>query len=205
MTLSGVEEADYVKLLTHSGFDVVDAEDLYQHGFVEPKTSYTMSVVKKFVDTVSTKESPCGEYPKQTCTFHHFNNLVFKSYGCRTRFAPQSHDLSQNINPLCKESVDKTLIKNELQLDNIMKFSVSCVNKRACKQAKYAMTMDKKPIEKNVSEILIQLIDPIVEYDIDSISYDLQNLIGEIGGTLGLTLGLSGFSLIDPTNNFERP
>ena len=37
----------------------------------------------------------------------------------------------------------------------------------------------------------------MVEYHIDSISYDMQSLIGEIGGTLGLTIGLSFFSFAE--------
>ena len=37
--------------------------------------------------------------------------------------------------------------------------------------------------------------DPIVESTIESINYDLQSLISEVGGVLGLTLGLSGVSL----------
>jgi hypothetical protein len=44
--------------------------------------------------------------------------------------------------------------------------------------------------------IKVQYLDPIVEYNIDSINYDLQSMIGEVGGTLGLTLGLSGLSLV---------
>ncbi len=47
------------------------------------------------------------------------------------------------------------------------------------------------------TQVDILFTDPIVEYNINSISYDGQSLIGEIGGTLGLTLGLSGFSLVD--------
>jgi hypothetical protein len=57
--------------------------------------------------------------------------------------------------------------------------------------------MDTATGMTNTSEVFIQLADPIVEYNIDSISYDMQSLIGEVGGTLGLTLGLSIFSLVD--------
>ena len=44
------------------------------------------------------------------------------------------------------------------------------------------------------SRLHVNLSDPIVEYNIDAISYDLQSLVGEIGGTLGLTIGLSFLS-----------
>ena len=54
-----------------------------------------------------------------------------------------------------------------------------------------------KGLDEEKSTIELVLASPIVEYNIDSISYDLQSLIGEIGGTLGLTLGLSIYSLMD--------
>ena len=46
------------------------------------------------------------------------------------------------------------------------------------------------------SELYVRYGDPIVEYNTDAISYDLQSLIGEVGGTLGLTIGLSGYSFV---------
>jgi hypothetical protein len=55
---------------------------------------------------------------------------------------------------------------------------------------------EDRPFESS-SEFKIKLEDPIVEYNIDYISYDIQSLIGEVGGTLGLTIGLSGFSIIE--------
>ena len=36
-----------------------------------------------------------------------------------------------------------------------------------------------------------------MEYQIEEISYDLQSLIGEVGGTLGLTVGLSFLSIFE--------
>ena len=42
----------------------------------------------------------------------------------------------------------------------------------------------------------ISFQDPEIEYHHTSINYDLLSLFGEIGGVLGLTLGLSTMSLI---------
>ena len=47
------------------------------------------------------------------------------------------------------------------------------------------------------SALKIQLESPNVQTIEDSIAYDLQSLIGEVGGTLGLFLGLSTMSFID--------
>ena len=73
----------------------------------------------------------------------------------------------------------------------------------ACKQPTYQLEMTKSVKVEN-STIELVLASPIVEYNIDSISYDLQSLIGEIGGTMGLTLGLSIYSLIDFVEYIEE-
>jgi hypothetical protein len=46
------------------------------------------------------------------------------------------------------------------------------------------------------ARLKVQLSSPNVQYIEDSHSYDLQSFIGEVGGTLGLTLGLSFLSFI---------
>ena len=73
----------------------------------------------------------------------------------------------------------------------------------ACNQPTYIMEITKGV---EIGNPLIELVfaSPIVEYNIDSISYDLQSLIGEIGGTLGLTLGLSIYSLLDLIEYIEH-
>ncbi len=47
------------------------------------------------------------------------------------------------------------------------------------------------------SRIRISLVDINVQYVVDQISYNAQSFIGEVGGTLGLLLGLSFLSAID--------
>ena len=54
------------------------------------------------------------------------------------------------------------------------------------------------------SRLHVNLSDPIVEYNIDAISYDLQSLVGEIGGTLGLTIGLSFLSFSEYLIEFMK-
>jgi hypothetical protein len=46
------------------------------------------------------------------------------------------------------------------------------------------------------STIKIEIADPIVMHMTDQQVYDLQSLIGEVGGTLGLMLGLSFLSFV---------
>ena len=45
--------------------------------------------------------------------------------------------------------------------------------------------------------VYIKLESPTVQNVVDSYAYDFQSLIGEVGGTLGLFLGLSTYSLVE--------
>ena len=52
-------------------------------------------------------------------------------------------------------------------------------------------------VASNSSRLSIQFPNPYVQVIKDSYSYDMQSLIGEVGGTLGLLLGLSFISVFD--------
>ena len=52
--------------------------------------------------------------------------------------------------------------------------------------------------------ISVSFTNPIAENIITESSYDVQSLIGEIGGTLGLFLGLSGLGLMEMMNPTKK-
>ena len=89
---------------------------------------------------------------------------------------------------------------------------VSNKNKLKTNTKKVANGNDVAKINKDVkklrtlmnSRLHVNLSDPIVEYNIDAISYDLQSLVGEIGGTLGLTIGLSFLSFSEYLIQFMK-
>ena len=75
-----------------------------------------------------------------------------------------------------------------------------------CKRSMYKTTMtkeleyfDTKTLTKDTkrAELKIQLESPNVLTIVDSYSYDIQSFVGEVGGTLGLFLGLSMFSFVE--------
>ena len=59
--------------------------------------------------------------------------------------------------------------------------------------------LGKKPTKYyyGLSELKIRLENPNVLTIVDSYSYDIQSFVGEVGGTLGLFLGLSVFSFVE--------
>ena len=75
-----------------------------------------------------------------------------------------------------------------------------CPQMPNCERTVYKMVMfpdESLPHATQESVLVIQLESPNVQTIVDSEAYDLQSLIGEVGGTLGLFLGLSMFSFIE--------
>ena len=70
-----------------------------------------------------------------------------------------------------------------------------------CITTKYAYSKDDYGDLWNQTVIEISFQDMEVENHQTYLSYDFQSLIGEVGGTLGLTLGASAFSL---TKSFSK-
>ncbi len=72
-----------------------------------------------------------------------------------------------------------------------------CPNRKQCLTTMYSLDFSiAKHNNENTTEILMKLATPVMHVE-DVKSYDAQSLIGEVGGTLGLTLGLSAKSAVD--------
>ena len=91
---------------------------------------------------------------------------------------------------------------NTLSLDALKKWKEprpnECPNHACvepCHQTKYDMEIIT--YDNNQSVIYVRYQNPVVEYRISYVNYDLQSWISEIGGTIGLTLGISGLSLVE--------
>ena len=68
-----------------------------------------------------------------------------------------------------------------------------------CVRSIYKTTVTTKesgPPDYDLS-LKIRLENPNVLTIVDSYSYDIQSFVGEVGGTLGLFLGLSVFSFVE--------
>ena len=66
-----------------------------------------------------------------------------------------------------------------------------------CNRSIYKITVEKKSEEVDLNHLTIELESPLVQRFTDGYSYDLQSFIGEVGGTLGLFLGLSMVSFLE--------
>ena len=89
-----------------------------------------------------------------------------------------------------------------------------CPRDPVCHQVEYSMvaTIEWNDVTMNTycnnfdsdACISVSFTNPIAENIITESSYDFQSLIGEIGGTLGLFLGLSGLGLMEILNPTKK-
>ena len=82
----------------------------------------------------------------------------------------------------------------------------TCPKWPKCKRSLYNLESlsTNERIDGIHSTLHIKLKSPNVLNIVDSYSYDFQSFIGEVGGTLGLFLGLSMFSIVEFIEYFLR-
>ena len=81
-----------------------------------------------------------------------------------------------------------------------------CSTESACKTTKYLASLQEFDIERerDMSSIKIAYEDQEVEHYTTFINYSFLSLISEIGGILGLTLGLSALSMMKFMENILK-
>ena len=125
---------------------------------------------------------------------------IIQLYKCRLPW--MNHYEFGEIVPFCigseHEENDLPLIIKSWQ-NLLQNATIDCPAKPKCKKSIYDVSFE--PFQEghgtSKSKLKIQLASSKVVFIEDSHDYDLQSLIGEVGGTLGLLLGLSFFSLFE--------
>ena len=166
---------------------------------------YNLGLKKRVIHSISTSKAPCNEYTREVCIrrylFQHYNS----KNGCKIVFNSNAQYLKefnpQKV-PYCNVSIHRDFEERFSEMYEYGKDK--CPGIKSCLQARYSFDLREQNIsfvgiKGTIQNTIIRMVlrDPIVEYNIDSISYDLQSLIGEVGGTLGLTIGLSFFSFAE--------
>ena len=94
--------------------------------------------------------------------------------------------------PNCSKSV------TEEALDLLKHKKSNCIIRRTCGKTRFKSTYKvQESWVENKTLVYVTFQNPEVTCYHTYISYDLLSLIGEVGGTLGLTLGASAISLFE--------
>ena len=154
--------------------------------------SYTdFSIVKRTITKVPTRKQPCQKHTFEVCNDIEHYKLIIGKYQCLVPIYYSGHHMDtffQSGLPICNNSVAKEILSTQ--------FKKSCLLDSVCETTKYSFFKQEYVTNKtNSTNIEISFQDIVVEHFESYISYTIQSVIGEVGGTLGLTLGASAFSI----------
>jgi hypothetical protein len=162
--------------------DLPDSHTLYPQMYMSTYWSslYELRIAKKVIQSVSTKKDPCSPIPKHTCLEQNLYQLMLEKYACELLFLKDGKHLTvikktakDSYIKICNMSIHQEAKK--MAFENINNFigelGNTCYSKQACIQAKYSIQSEQmfNADPKANTSMKIQYMDPIVEYNIDSL------------------------------------
>ncbi len=73
-----------------------------------------------------------------------------------------------------------------------------CPDEEACSRQEYAFSHEKSVgMDDRISELTVQFRSHMLREVSDVLTYDLQSMVGEVGGTMGMYLGASFLSIVE--------
>ena len=169
---------------------------------VRPLDNLQIKLSKISMNSINTEEAPCVSQSmpiRRVCKLKMAEDIFLKKYNCTLPFMDSEHI---QLCPIIDQSRNETYADLaeyfEHMIDYPQHHGIECLQIPKCKRSLYKIrvrSMDKK--NPSQSRVKIQLENLYVQTIEDSIAYDLQSLIGEVGGTLGLFLGLSTYSFVE--------
>ena len=157
-------------------------------------THNRIEIQKKINKRVSTRESPCVQYEYNTCRNIEENKLALDKFNCQIPILYFGHHLDHLI-PRKTHNCSQNVTKMAISLFKNRKSD--CTRLQACENKRYTATYKSWNRKDNKTMVIVAFENPEVEYHNTYISYGLLSLVGEVGGTLGLTLGASIMTLLD--------
>lgn len=160
---------------------------------------------KKTISAESTRQNPCGELNFNVCVDVKGNAKVAEKLNCKVpflNFGPHLSKFLSNYSTLPNCEITKT----EEALDLFFNIMEQCKGVKACQNTIYSI--QEKVFDNTEGNGLagmnIEFSTFQVKHYTTYISYDVQSLIAEIGGLMGMTLGLAFSSIGDLMANLAR-
>ena len=174
---------------------------------------YTIKLSKTVFDSLSQANSPCSGdnlYGPILCKTRKAGQKFVEKYNCSLPWLDfeDFEGFDQCPNQMVGQD-NETITIFDLVHDwpKIYDSITNCGDLLPCHRVIYEDFIEQRTpstdfglngwISGNDSSLTIQYGNPFLQVIKDSVSYDLQSLIGEVGGTLGLLLGLSFLSIFD--------
>ena len=183
-----------VVLMLHTRFDLPVAYELNGYSFLsfldETYKLHKVEFRKKIIKKETTRKALCVKNEYDTCQSIENNTVIFERFNCSVPIlysGPHLEDFIPKKATNCSRDVTLKALDFTSSKKSHCSVSPTCENVRFTTKYK----VEDSSWVKNASLIFVSLENPEVEFHNTYISYDLQSLIGEIGGILGITLGAS--------------
>ena len=188
-----------LRILLHSKKDLPDAKLLNGENLLsfsnETKEVHKIGIRKRITKRESTRKVPCEQYEYKTCQDIEDNKLVLNRFNCCIPILYNGQHLDDLIP---KDVLNCSNEVTKKAFDLILNKESKCTRMQTCEMTRFTSTYKvQKSWFDNKTLIYVTYENPEVEFHQTYISYDLLSLIGELGGTLGLTLGASVLTLLE--------
>lgn len=186
-------------IIVHGEYELTDTLPLFKvEDYFHDRREY--GVRTRHFSKSNTRSQPCKRYKPNACLDYNLQKKMLTKYGCQASIfysGPHLHELEINgINlsrfPMC----NKTVI---LEMASIPDDSFNCRNSIPCEFTDYSIEgviLVHGPDSDSYSTLKMSF-NQQEEQHISSISLDTQGLIGNVGGILGITLGMSAITLLE--------
>ena len=194
---------DWAAVILHTHEDLPEAMKVHPVFYPQPNKingSYQkLDIKKKKIYRDSTRKNPCVNHYQSCCQDIKAYEMMIQKFNCKISFFNFGNHILEHLKkdylqiglPECDQKVVKNALSLFLNPDQ-----TSCIETSVCNKTKFSFTMQEFDLENESASFSIGFQDPEIEHHHTLITFDLLSLFGEIGGVLGLTLGLSTMSLI---------
>ena len=156
-----------------------------------PLNSLGLMVKKKIVEFLPTKSKSCGKDHFETCIKNKIAGKLANEHKCYIPFLSYHKNLKECSNPVTLDAV-KTWNYHITTFEDYE----TCQYIKPCNDIIYSVSEFPGSGGRDRS-ITIQFESKIVEIIKDSYTYAFLNLFAELGGVVGMLLGLSLFGILD--------
>ena len=198
---------DWATVILHTHEDFAEAMKVHPVFYPQPNKRnglyQRMSIKKKKIYRQSTRKNPCVNHYQSFCQDIEAYKMMIKKFNCEVSFLNFGNHIVSHLQEHSQEEYlqlglpecDQKVVKNATSLF-LNPDQTSCIETSVCNKTKFSFTMQEFNFEDKSVSFSIGFQDPEIEHHHTLITFDLLSLFGEIGGVLGLTLGLSTMSLI---------
>ena len=164
-------------------------------------TKYDLKISKTIMENLNRENEPCYEeefYGYEKCKYLKGSEKFIEKYNCTL---PWMSTYEFGYHTSCESnSVPFMDLYDLIEESKKLYKNVECAKYLPCKRSIYEDLLQQEPTAVGAemkSKLTIRYSSPYIQVIKDSWSYDMQSFIGEVGGTLGLLLGLSFASVFD--------